>query len=182
MAEKQLALASIGKLNPLKLGKEGYVLRIENALEKTSLELGKNLDPTQRKRVAMVMARDMLRSVIENTESDAKDAEKAAPKKLRSAVKILMAAGGVCLLSLGLGHYAKDAGLENYVEISKVGVVGALVVSIYSIKDTLDGTFCFVAAKLLRKRLPKFVSMVDQLGEDITDLDLTQIKGPGWKN
>ncbi len=182
MAEKQLNLTSIGSLNPMKLRKDDYVLRIEKVIESTSVEVGQTLNPAQRKRVATAVARDILRSVKERTERDIKNAEKDVPKKFRNAVKILAAAGGLCLLSLGVGHYAKGAGLEKYVEISRVGLFGACIVSMYGIKDTLEGALYFVTAKLFRKRLHRFASMVNELEKDMTDIDPAQTMGPHWKS
>ena len=130
----------------------------------------------------MVMAQGILRSTIELTETDANDAEEQAPRQFKRGIKTIAAAGTAFLASLGVWYYAKHAGFETGVEISKAGFTAAFSVSIYGLFKTTEGTFCFGAAKILKRRTPKFTRMADQLGREIADSDIAKVKDPHWRS
>ena len=182
MAGKQVALDRLCMLNPLKVGKNAYVLRVEEALVEKAANLGQEIGPDARKELATVMARYMLRTTMQYSEKEAKKLDGDVLKHFKRAAILLGTALGVCLLSSGLGQYAEKAGLERYAEICTVGTVGGLVVSFYGFGAMLEGGFSALMARHFRRDHSKLAEMHRQLDGEVAGTEIAGLMGPHWKS
>jgi hypothetical protein len=182
MAEKQIAMVNLGNLNPVKLGKDGYVRTIESAIEQTTSGSGHKTDPFERRAIATFMARDILRCTMEKTAKDIEAFEMEQPKKFKKATKFMIGAAGVSLLSAVALAYSEHANLQKLVEVSKDGLLVSFVLTMYGMANALDGAFSSFTSRMLRKRLSKISEIESQLGMEIKAAEIAKDRGSHWRN
>jgi hypothetical protein len=179
--QKEVEL-EFSSLNPIKLGKEGYVLRIGDALEKVLLDSGMKIETDQKKIIATAIGRDILTATVKIIQNDAEKEEVKGAEKLKASVISLAAGATLGLISLGLAHYAARNGAGKYIELSEIGLIGAFVSSIYGIGHAIESAVCKLGSRITRGRITKLVGIRDQLRKETDNTDQDSIKGQYWKN
>lgn len=183
MTEKQIASVRLVSVDPIRLGKDGYVRRIENALDQISTTTGKTLTPDERKKIATAMATDMLRVTIDEIKSESNKAQKSATKSFKGSAIKLASAVGIGLSSVGLLHYANQTSTGNFFsEVATLGLLGVCVAAVDGIASIVKGTFDTIRVTRLIKHLPKLVYMREQLRREVSESDLSSSIGENWKN